>query len=497
MNLVEPLLQYAAEQPNKIALSDGLIYQTYSELVQKIKKIAQGLRQEGLTHDNVAILSSNRMEFVEVFLGAIYAGCVPIPMDPKWSIKEINIILQQCKPRMIFTETVFANKLVLQGSSIQLLTFSAEDIGSYEQWLHTLTSEVEMDESNELLFIGFTSGTTGLPKGYMRTHSSWINSFKATSETFQFTNLEHMLAPGPFVHSLSLFALMQSLYSGSTFHIVKEFKAECILQLCKEIPNIILFVVPTMVESLMQQGLQDEIHIQALVSSGGKWTIASKQRCSELFSGAKLFEFYGSSEASYISYIDIHTDNKSNSVGKPFSGVQISIRDEHFDEVSPGTIGQLYIRSNMIFSGYYQLPEATTATFRDDWLIIGDYMYMDEDGYLYMAGRSQNKIVSGGLNIYPEEIESVLLQIPEIQEVMVLGDDDEYWGEQLIALVKWNGNERLSLDKIKSFCRQHLASYKAPKEIVTIDQFIYTSSGKIARQAMKEFTKRMKNQKKE
>ncbi|MCR8656462.1 AMP-binding protein [Paenibacillus endoradicis] len=491
MNLVEPLLQYAAQQPNKIALSDGIKCQSYSNLVRKMKKVARGLIQNGLTRDNVAILSSNRMEFVEVFLGTIYAGCVPIPIDPKWSTNDISIIMQQCEPKVIFTETEFANKLVMQDSDVQRLTFSDDDNGSYDNWLHPLKPEATIDESNELLFIGFTSGTTGAPKGYLRTHSSWFNSVKATSEAFQLNNLEQILAPGPFVHSLSLFALMQSLHSGSTFHIVKDFNSASILQLCKEVPDMILFVVPTMIESMMQQGLQGKTHIQAIISSGGKWSDASKIRCSEFFNGAKLYEFYGSSEASYISYLDIDNKDKYNSVGKPFSGVQISIRDEQFQEVTTGIIGQLYIRSNMMFAGYHKMPEVTTAAFRDGWLIIGDYMYTDEDGYLYLAGRAHNKIVSGGLNIYPEEIETVLLQIPEIEEVIVIGIADEYWGEQVISLIKWNGQQRLTLANIKKFCRQHLAKYKAPKQIITVDQFIYTSSGKIARQAMKEYTKRV------
>ncbi len=107
-----------------------------------------------------------------------------------------------------------------------------------------------------------------------------------------------------------------------------------------------------------------------------------------------------------------------------------------------------------------------------------------------MAGRLKNRIVSGGLNIYPEEIETVLEQLPEIQEVMVLGVSDDYWGERLTALVKWNGEQRVSIEEIKDYCRQHLASYKAPKQLLTVEQFIYTSSGKIARQAMKDYVKR-------
>jgi long-chain acyl-CoA synthetase len=144
-----------------------------------------------------------------------------------------------------------------------------------------------------------------------------------------------------------------------------------------------------------------------------------------------------------------------------------------------------------MFKGYYQLPEETETVYQDGWLITGDFMYMDRESYLYLAGRSKNRLVSGGLNVFPEEVESVLQQISEISEVMVLGVPDDYWGEQVIALVKWSGQQRLSTEDIKNYCRQHLAKYKAPKQIITVDEFIYTSSGKIARQAMKDYTKRV------
>lgn len=491
MNLVEPLLRHAIDHADRLALSDDRTGMTYAALVERMKRIACGLRQEGLKNDKVAIISANRCEFVEVFLGAVYAGCVPVPIDPKWSETEMNAILQLTQPDLIFIEAAQASKLQVPEGERRILIFSSEEEpGSYEAWLAPLEPEADLDDSNELLFIGFTSGTTGKPKGYIRTHSSWITSFAATNEAFQLNQLEHISAPGPFVHSLSLFALMQSLHSGATFHIIEHFDAEAVLQLCRRIPDMILFVVPTMIEALLQQAKPGQTSIQALISSGGQWLEASRKRCMDVFSEARLYEYYGSSEASYISYMDVRTEHKPQSVGRPFRGVEISIRDEEFREVSAGTVGQLYIRSGMMFSGYYQMPAETTAVFRDGWLQLGDYASVDADGYLYMAGRVRNRMISGGINVFPEEVETVMRQNPAIQEVMVMGLPDAYWGERITAIVQWSGEARLSLEEIKDYCRLHLASYKAPKQLVSVERFIYTSSGKIARHAMKEYLKR-------
>lgn len=491
MNIVQPLLDITSKHPNRVALSHGKQRRTYSALVQRMRQIAQGLHLNGIIQDKIAILSANRIEFVEVFLGVIYAGSIPVPLDPKWSNIQIHSVIQECQPKMIFTETRFVKDLVFPDGESEIITFGDQREGSYDRWIEALSVEADMGETNELLFIGFTSGTTGKPKGFMRTHESWIKSFEATGAAFKLDNMKHMIAPGPLVHSLSLFALMQSLTSGATFHIVHQFNAGEVLELCQSFPHATLFIVPTMIEAMLQQAIPGKLKIQAIMSSGGKWTEASKRRSREIFSGAKIYEYYGSSEASYISYLNIHDDHKLNSLGKPFPGVEISIRDANGEDVPEGTAGQLYIRSEMMFLGYYGLPEETRKTIHDGWLVLGDIVYMDADGYLYLAGRSKNMIVSGGLNVFPEEVESILLQLPEIHEVMVLGLPDPYWGEQITAVVKWTGQQRLTIDDMKQYCRQHTASYKAPKRLITMDEFIYTSSGKIARHAMADYVMRV------
>ncbi|MBB6735561.1 class I adenylate-forming enzyme family protein [Cohnella zeiphila] len=490
MNLVLPILNRASLAPDRIALSHGQKQLTYSQLIERAKRIANGIGKCRFDCDKIAILSRNRIEIAEVFIGAVYAGFVPVLLDPKWSPFEVNRVIGQCRPSIIFSEHDLAEILSEEHNHIQRLTFTDEQPGSYDQWLTSFTPEALVGRSNETLFIGFTSGTTGVPKGYARSHLSWIMSFEAANRAFHLDKMEHVLAPGPFVHSLSLFALILSLYNGATFHILHEFHAAEVLKLCSKVPDMILFVVPTMIESLLQRTDPGQASIQALISSGGQWSIASKRRCRQVFAGAKLYEYYGSSEASYISYIDANEEEKSGSLGRPFDGVEISIRDEQFREVPTGSIGHLYVRSKMVFAGYYPLPEETEGVFREGWLRTGDYMYIDSDNYLYLAGRSQNMIKTGGMKVFPEEVEAVLQRIPNVQEVMVFGKPHGHWGEQVTAIIQWRSEQQLTLEEVKRFCMGRLASYKMPKELITVDKFFYTNSGKVARQFMKAYAER-------
>lgn len=489
MNLLTFLIRHSSRIPDRIAIAHNRGSLTYSALAQRVRRVANGLKQGGHTRRNVAILTGNRVEFVEIFLGAVYAGYVPVPMDPKWSPIEINAVLRQCEPGIIFAEEAYSQHI---GSSyepagrVEIITLSEGNSGDYDSWVASFAPEAEPESGNELLFIGFTSGTTGVPKGFMRTPLSWLTSFEATREAFRL-DMQHCMAPGPLVHSLSLFALMQSLYFGATFHLVEQFHADEVLERCTAVPDMILFVVPTMIESLLQQANPGRASIQALISSGGKWSEQSKQKCREVFEQSRLYEYYGSSEASYISYMDVYETSRPGSVGRPFPGVELSIRNEQDQEVPAGETGQLYVRSGMVFRGYYRLDEETAAVFQDGWLTTGDYMSVDQDGYLYLAGRSKNRMITGGLNVFPEEVETVLQQLPAIQEVMILGVPDERWGERITAVIQWQGDQRLSLDEVKGHCRNYLASYKAPKQLISVDRFIYTSSGKIARRQMREY----------
>ncbi|WP_284241422.1 class I adenylate-forming enzyme family protein [Paenibacillus glycanilyticus] len=481
-----PILNRANEEPERIAISHGQNRLTYSQLAERIRRIAHGLQDRRSASDRIAILSRNRLEYAEVFLGAVYAGFVPVLLDPKWSLSDIHRVIDQCQPNLIFCEEDLSAMIAGEHSHYERLLFSNEQQGSFDVWLAACKPEAIAAQPNETLFIGYTSGTTGVPKGFMRSHRSWILSFQASKRAFRLDKLEQAMAPGPFVHSLSLFVLVQTLFNGATFHMLPEFDAAEVMKVCDSVTGMTLFVVPSMIDSLLRLAQPGTTSIQALISSGGQWSSASKRRCGQVFAGTKLYEYYGSSEASYISYLDASNKEKLGSLGKPFDGVDITIRDEQFQEVPAGTIGQVYVRSEMVFSGYYLLPDETENVFRDGWLKTGDYMYTDNDHYLYLAGRTHNMIKTGGLKVFPEEVEAVLRQIPNVREVMVVGKPHAYWGEQVTAMIQWRGGQALSLDEIKRLCDGQLAKHKLPKELISVDKFIYTSSGKVARQAMKD-----------
>ncbi|MBE3102852.1 MAG: AMP-binding protein, partial [Bacilli bacterium] len=249
-----------------------------------------------------------------------------------------------------------------------------------------------------------------------------------------------------------------------------------------------LYVVPTMFASLVKElGKGDgRQKITRLISSGAKWEEGLKQKVRNQFQEAQLYEFYGASELSFVTYLDNQGNiQKPGSVGKPFHNVEISIRKDG-REVTLGEVGLLYVKSDMVFIEYYQNYAETNRVFDNGWATVGDLAKQDEEGYLTILGRENNMIITGGLNVYPEEIESVLLQMLEIEEVIVLGIPDDYWGEKIHAIVKIKEGQTLKKQVITSYCRKQLANYKVPRTYHFLDSFPYTSNGKIARGELKE-----------
>jgi long-chain acyl-CoA synthetase len=234
-----------------------------------------------------------------------------------------------------------------------------------------------------------------------------------------------------------------------------------------------------MVEAMLMEDVLIDKPIQ-IISSGAKWEVDSKQKIQEQFLHIKMFEFYGASELSFVSFLCNDSDeDKPGSVGKPFHNVEIQIRHAHLDEASDQEIGTIFVRSPMIFDGYVHPQSHAIQSTKDEnnWVTVDDMGYLDEAGYLYIVGREKNMILYGGVNVFPEEIETVLLRHPDVEEAVVIGMNDPYWGQVPVAVIKGYASKK----DLKKLCMDNLSSYKLPRKWFFVEDIPHTTSGKIAR----------------
>ncbi|HJV45419.1 MAG TPA: AMP-binding protein [Bacillota bacterium] len=494
MLITSPLIDYAKQQPNKIAIDAGSQKITYREFYDHVEQISHYLthyrRQNPEAEKKIAFLLPNRIEFLEVFLGAAMSGWIAIPLDPKWSEQELRVTLENCQPQLLLVDEMFRGRF--SNSSKSFSIWVKQDNPWKDLEIESMDEGTNQSVSDQFSFyMGFTSGTTGIPKAFVRSHRSWLQSFEGSRIEFCFTNDDHILVPGPLVHSTFLYAAVHALYMGATVVLLDKFSPNKVIHCLLSFPIDVIYMVPTMFEALTSTMEQREVHLEEyplrnILSAGAKWSPQSKRKVAEAFPQANLYEFYGASELSFITILGPDGNRrKPDSVGRAFHGVELSIRDENGNDVKTGEVGKLYVRSELVFSGYYRNEEETNHVLvRDGWATVHDLGWIDEEGYLYLVGREKNMIIYGGLNVYPEEVEKVIKLLPEIDEAIVLGKPDKYWGERVMAVVRTKQGMQITDREIQVHCRKFLAHYKCPREMIRIAELPYTSSGKIARKLL-------------
>jgi long-chain acyl-CoA synthetase len=481
MYIGDQLSHYAKTQPDKPAICFDYTQITYKEFLDHITGISNGLIQmlgEG-GRRTVALWLGNRPEFLESFFAIIRLGWIAVPLDKKWTTAELRHAMSIARPDAVIVEKDFPEPQETLVIPVEQLYHDS----------HGRSNLPEPPTENELFYLGFTSGTTGKPKGYVRNHGSWLKSFSAGETAFGFHSGHSVLAPGPLCHSLSLFAAIHAIHSGSTFYMLESFDVDKAYRLLEEGCVDMLHVVPTMLEKLMAQYRREQTINQSvkwILASGAYWEEHSKKRAKQLFPQARLFEYYGASELSFVAYQEYPSNDNGS---KPFPGVRIRICDQSGRDVEPGEIGQVYIDSPLIFSGYVRDENETKKVLTSFGATVGDMGRMDLEGRLHIVGRRKNMFKSGGLKVYPEEVEHVIKSHPSVEEAVVIGIKDEYWGEKGIACVKWRQKE--SEEEIKRFCKQHLAAYKCPKQWVEMDNWPLTKSGKIDRFTLKQWLEKV------
>ena len=437
-----PLAHWAATTPHAVAIDDGVTRLDFAALAQQVAARAAVLRQSGSSAACwVDDLPDSGPQLLS-FLSILAAGRTAAVSDPDWpaAVRE------------------------------QILARVAAGVGAE-------TAPAAATASSPF-YIGFTSGSSGLPKGFRRSHGSWTSSFDICLESFGAGAAATMLVPGRLSHSTFLFGALLGLWSGAGVRLQSRFAPGPALDTLAAGDAGAMVAVPSqlilMLELAQRRKLQPMPGVQLLMIGGAPWNRARTPELQQLFPQARIIEFYGASETSFIAWTDSDAGLPDHVVGKPFSNVEVRI-----DASAPDVPGLIYVRSPMVFTDYVTLKDSDEqpALLRDgDWLSVRDVGHLDEQGRLHLLGRQQRMLLAQGKNLFPEEVESVLAAHPTVVAASVQGIPDAVRGVQVAVLLKLNGN--VSPDALIAWCRERLEPYKIPRRFYTCCDWPLTPSGK-------------------
>ncbi|MFE9932308.1 AMP-binding protein [Streptomyces sp. NPDC005533] len=434
----------------------------------------------------IAVLLGNREEFPRIFLGAAVAGIPVMVLDPAWSDAELAAVLRATPPSRLFCEHA-GEPLTRYVPPAGLLEVPGP---RFEAWLRDHGGGQDPDGPAEFaevpdsapFYVGYTSGSTGRPKGVVRSHRSWLRTFDRYTDEFGIDASDTVLLPGSLAHSHFLFGLVHGLHVGASVCLMPAFDAGRALDAVERHCVTRLYLVPTMFQALLDHARRHPGRrfpgVRSLLSVGAKWSPARRAQAGELFPNADAVEFYGATELSLVSVLHGDDDGPRESVGRPASGVELSLRSPSGEEVGVNEPGQVHVRSDMLFTRYLSAEDGEGPD-RDGWFTVGDIGRVDERGYLHLVGRKKGMLISGGLNVHPEEVTAALLQLEEIAEAAVVGLPDEHWGDLVCAVVRWHGEARLALTEVRDRAAAHVSRQKCPRRLFETDALPYTSSGKI------------------
>ena len=481
--------------PLKIAARDKFRQVTYGELNARVNRLANGLLSLGVKRgDGVALSVGNRIEHLEIVFATAKIGALAIPLDVKWKALELGSVVAALEPRFIILQEdcvdEFAKARELKRlTSIQAISLSADL--SYSGLLNGQSAEepdVEISEDDPFAVM-LTSGTTGFPKGCL-----------ATQRTFVFHCINNAIEKGLGAHDTAILSspiyfnagrsfTLGIIYYGGTMILHERFDAEEVLRTIECDKVTYVGAVPVMCERMLhvlETKKYDTSSLRCLAITGGKVHPAVLEALQKNLT-PNIYRTYASTDSGQMAISKPgDAPSKANSAGRPVWCVDLRIVDDAGQPVKVGDVGEIICQSPLATHGYYKNPDATNASFRDGWFYTGDLGYFDEEGYLYVSGRKKDMVKSGGISIYPLEIESVIYSPPDILEAAVIGVPDLQWGEALKAVIVLKPGAQLQGAELLGYCKERLSAYKIPKSVEFRDSLPHTEVGKVNKVQLKE-----------
>lgn len=484
--------------PDRRAVLFGGRWATHGELRGRVAAVATALRREGVeAGDRVAVLLENVPEFIETYFATTGMGAIFVPLNWRLHAAEHVNLMQDAGPKVLVVTSDFAETIDRARSevaSIQRIVVIGDASGQFPNFKEWSARAGEMPDAAGLgpdtsAAILYTSGTTSRPKGVELSHGNYLADFRHVASVIRPDRDGVNLQLSPLYHAACIHSFVHLAFGGATI-VNQRFDAAVALRQIELERVTYLFAVPTMLYQMMDHPDFAKFDLSSLRTISYGAAGITKARLDEAMKafGPRLIHAYGLTETTSHSSILMSEDHAlaTGSIGRGIGDAMIRVVDEAGQVCGPGEVGEIVVRGPHVMKGYWNQPEATREAIVDGWLHTGDLGRLDEGGFVYVVDRKKDMVISGGVNIYPREIEDVISAHPAVAEVAVFGMPDVLWGEGLVAAVVPRPGASVEPNGIIEFCRGQVGGYKIPKRIEVVASLPRNPSGKVLKRELRK-----------
>ena len=496
----ENLRHHLAARPDKLAIANEERTLTFAQLHDTAARMSAALRAQGIHEgDHIGIFLRNHWSYIPIYYALSMLGAVAVPLNYMLRSEQAAALLELCECTFLFTEMpqydeVKAMDLQRTGALRVCFVDHGPETSAMrlEDWLAGDTPAAAPDVRvaiTDPMMILFSSGTTGLPKGIVLSHLNRVLYCFELGMEYGIRYDDVNLCTTPLYHNAAIFFVLNNLYFGSTTVVHRKFNVEQTFRDIDKYAVTNAFLVPTQLHQLIQSPLRkafDLSSLRVIVSGAAPLATATKEAIFDCFPGMELHELYGLTETGLITNLrPADQRRKARCAGQAFLNMEFKIVGADGDELPGGEVGEIVTRGATLFDGYYGNEQATRDAWRHGWFHTGDVGRIDEEGFLYIVDRLKDMILSGGVNVYPKDIEDVIYTIPAVRDVAVIGIPNERWGEAVHAIVVTRAGEGLTEQQVLDRCREKLSAFQEPKTVEFRAELPRNPSGKLLKRVLR------------
>jgi long-chain acyl-CoA synthetase len=507
MYLTQGLHRSLQKHPDKLAIVHGPVRLTWAQLHARVARLAGALRSLGVgPGDRVALLAWNSSFYAEALLAVWWSGAVAVPLNCRWSAREVRHALEDCQPVLLVTEPEFVPLLNAPLMADRPLppTWLVPGSPSLPGWrslgdalVEATPAEDLRPEPSSVSTLLYTGGTTGTPKAAMLSHLNlWAPIVARIAESPALGN-GIALQVAPFFHAAGITRLLYQIVTGETQVILASFDAGQTLRAIDEEGANDLVLVPSMIEMLLTHPdfpICRKQTVRRITHGTSPISDSLLDRVLEAFPNVEFCTSYGMTESGGVVTVSrpenyrpaARVSGRVRTVGRAGWGTEVRIADPQGRPLPTGTVGEILVRSPGVMLGYWNRPQETGTALRDGWLHTGDGGYLDDEGYLYVADRLKDMIISGGENVHSIEVENVISTHPAVQACAVIGVPHVLWGESVHAVVVLRRGATLTLETLREYCRAELAGFKCPKSMELREHLPLSPVGKVLKAQLRD-----------